>query len=61
MCSVKTKMISRKLIERLERLHPKIIDLSLDRLNNLLNALDNPQNDYHQLFMWQEQMEKDLQ
>ncbi|MDG1275291.1 MAG: Mur ligase family protein, partial [Alphaproteobacteria bacterium] len=43
MCSVKTKMISRKLIERLERLHPKIIDLSLDRLNNLLNALDNPQ------------------
>ena len=44
MCSVKTKMISRKLIERLERLHPKIIDLSLDRLNNLLNALDNPQN-----------------
>ena len=44
MCSVKTKMISRKLIERLEQLHPKIIDLSLDRLNNLLNALDNPQN-----------------
>ena len=43
MCSVKTKMISRKLIERLEQLHPKIIDLSLDRLNNLLNALDNPQ------------------
>ena len=36
-------MISRKLIERLERLHPKIIDLSLDRLNYLLDVLDNPQ------------------
>ena len=33
-----------KIIERLQKLHPKEIDLSLDRTRNLLEKLDNPQN-----------------
>ena len=33
-----------KIIERLQKLHPKEIDLSLDRIKNLCNKLDNPQN-----------------
>ena len=33
-----------KIIERLQRLHPKEIDLSLDRTRNLLEKLGNPQD-----------------
>ena len=32
------------LVQRLNLHHPKIIDLSLDRIIRLLNLLDNPQN-----------------
>ena len=31
-------------LERLTRLHPKVIDLSLDRVLRLLDALGNPQD-----------------
>ena len=34
----------KKIISRLQELHPKEIDLSLDRILNLCNKLDNPQN-----------------
>jgi dihydrofolate synthase/folylpolyglutamate synthase len=34
---------SDQVLERLSRLHPKLIDLSLDRVERLLTALDNPQ------------------
>ena len=33
-----------KIVERLQKLHPKEIDLSLDRTKNLLEKLGNPQN-----------------
>jgi dihydrofolate synthase/folylpolyglutamate synthase len=33
-----------KIVERLQKLHPKEIDLSLDRTKNLLEKLDNPQD-----------------
>ncbi len=33
-----------KIIERLQKLHPKEIDLSLDRIQNLCKKLDNPQD-----------------
>ncbi len=33
-----------KIVSRLQKLHPKEIDLSLDRVLNLCNKLDNPQN-----------------
>ena len=33
-----------KILDRFLRLHPKKIDLSLDRINKLLTKLDNPQN-----------------
>lgn len=33
------------ILARMMALHPKIIDLTLDRVWRLLNALDNPQND----------------
>ena len=33
-----------KIIDQLQKLHPKKIDLSLDRTFNLLEKLDNPQN-----------------
>ncbi len=33
-----------KIINRLQELHPKKIDLSLNRIINLCNKLDNPQN-----------------
>jgi dihydrofolate synthase / folylpolyglutamate synthase len=33
-----------KIVERLQRLHPKEIDLSLDRTRNLLEKLENPQD-----------------
>ncbi|OAN50287.1 bifunctional folylpolyglutamate synthase/dihydrofolate synthase [Paramagnetospirillum marisnigri] len=32
------------ILERLTRLHPKVIDLSLDRVSRLLDALGNPQD-----------------
>ena len=34
----------KKIVERLQKLHPKEIDLSLDRTRNLLKKLDNPQD-----------------
>ena len=33
-----------KIVSRLQKLHPKEIDLSLDRIINLCKKLDNPQN-----------------
>ena len=33
-----------KIVERLQKLHPKEIDLSLDRTRNLLEKLGNPQD-----------------
>jgi dihydrofolate synthase/folylpolyglutamate synthase len=33
-----------KIVERLQKLHPKEIDLSLDRTRDLLDKLDNPQD-----------------
>ena len=33
-----------KIVNRLQKLHPKEIDLSLDRILNLCKKLDNPQN-----------------
>ena len=36
-------MILEKTIQRLELLHPKVIDLSLERLEKLLIKLDNPE------------------
>jgi dihydrofolate synthase/folylpolyglutamate synthase len=32
------------ILERMMALHPKIIDLTLDRVWRLLDALDNPQD-----------------
>ena len=37
--------IETSLERRLEQLHPKKIDLSLDRILNLLSKLNNPQNE----------------
>ena len=34
-----------KIINRLQKLHPKEIDLSLDRVKNLFKKLGNPQRD----------------
>ena len=39
-----TPQTSDRILERLGRLHPKLIDLSLGRIERLLAALDNPQN-----------------
>jgi dihydrofolate synthase/folylpolyglutamate synthase len=39
-----TTLTSDRILERLGRLHPKLIDLSLGRIERLLAALDNPQN-----------------
>ena len=33
-----------KVVNRLQKLHPKEIDLSLDRIINLCKKLDNPQD-----------------
>ena len=33
-----------KIVERLQKLHPREIDLSLDRTKNLLKKLGNPQD-----------------
>ena len=37
-----TTETSDRVLERLSRLHPKLIDLSLGRIERLLGALDNP-------------------
>ena len=34
-----------KIINRLQKLHPKEIDLSLDRIKNLCEILGNPQDE----------------
>jgi dihydrofolate synthase/folylpolyglutamate synthase len=39
-----TAQTSDRILERLGRLHPKLIDLSLGRIERLLAALDNPQD-----------------
>jgi dihydrofolate synthase / folylpolyglutamate synthase len=39
-----TAQTSDRILERLGRLHPKLIDLSLGRIERLLAALDKPQN-----------------
>jgi dihydrofolate synthase/folylpolyglutamate synthase len=39
-----TAETSDQVLERLSRLHPKLIDLSLGRVERLLAALDNPQD-----------------
>jgi dihydrofolate synthase/folylpolyglutamate synthase len=39
-----TAKTSDRILERLGRLHPKLIDLSLDRIERLLAALGNPQD-----------------
>ena len=38
------KMKLQKILTRLQKLHPKEIDLSLDRILNLCKKLDNPQD-----------------
>ena len=40
---LKVKNIEISLEKKLEQLHPKKIDLSLERINNLLYKLGNPQ------------------
>ena len=35
----------KKILYRIQRLHPKEIDLSLDRIKNLCAKLGNPQDD----------------
>ncbi|MEM6407648.1 MAG: bifunctional folylpolyglutamate synthase/dihydrofolate synthase, partial [Pseudomonadota bacterium] len=40
-----TQASSDIILERMMALHPKIIDLTLDRVWRLLEALGNPQND----------------
>ncbi|MEY8881669.1 folylpolyglutamate synthase/dihydrofolate synthase family protein [Donghicola sp. XS_ASV15] len=39
-----TEVTSDVILERMMALHPKVIDLTLDRVWRLLEALDNPQN-----------------
>jgi dihydrofolate synthase/folylpolyglutamate synthase len=36
-------MVQKNTLERLEKLHPKVIDLSLERLDGLLKTLNNPE------------------
>ena len=44
-----------KIVERLQKLHPKEIDLSLDRTKNLLEKLGNPQDQINCYFYcWHE-------
>jgi dihydrofolate synthase/folylpolyglutamate synthase len=40
-----TAQTSDRILERLSRLHPKLIDLSLGRVEHLLAALGNPQDE----------------
>src|ERR1700741_4739908 len=40
-----TTQTSDRVLERLSRLHPKLIDLSLGRIERLLAALGNPQDE----------------
>ena len=44
-------MILEKTIKRLELLHPKVIDLSLERLEKLLIKLDNPEKKLPPIFL----------
>jgi len=41
-----TAPTSDRVLERLGRLHPKLIDLSLGRIERLLAALGNPQDNF---------------
>ena len=38
-----------KILERLQKLHPKEIDLSLDRIKNLCEKLGNPQKNLNSI------------
>ena len=40
-----------KIIERLQKLHPKKIDLNLDRVLNLCKKLGNPQENLENVFL----------
>ena len=40
-----TQQNSDQILQRMMALHPKVIDLTLDRMWRLLDALGNPQND----------------
>ena len=40
-----TEQSSDVILQRMMALHPKVIDLTLDRVWRLLAALNNPQND----------------
>ena len=39
-----------KILNRLQKLHPKEIDLSLDRVKNLCKKLGNPQEKFKMYF-----------
>ena len=54
------KSKTKKLLDELVKLHPKYIDLSLDRLKLLLKKLGNPEDHLPKLSILQEQMEKAL-
>ena len=41
-----------KIVARLQKLHPKEIDLSLNRTKNLCQKLGNPQDQINFLNMW---------
>ena len=46
------------ILNRMMALHPKVIDLTLDRVWSLLDSLGNPQIIFPKLFTLLEQMEK---
>ncbi len=41
-----------KIINRLQKLHPKEIDLSLDRIKNLCEKLGNPKDEINCIQFW---------
>ena len=49
-------MTLQTILNRLQKLHPKEIDLSLDRVKNLCKKLGNPQKDLN-IFLLLEQTE----
>ena len=53
-----TSKSSDKILKRMMDLHPKVIDLTLDRVLNLLDALITHTKNYLPLFILQEQMAK---
>ena len=49
MLTYKEKESSSQILERLVALHPKLIDLSLNRMWRLLNNLGNPEARLHRV------------